>query len=151
MTERDLSEEEDQIMMKLDVKVTGMSLGLLAAVTLATTSIAVGQPSPMESTSRPPDQSPRVTVTVQQLIDRDHRLEILAGTEVICADPHFERVWFPTSAGAPKIERTGPGFRAIFAKSGTYRGAFTIAGGHRSNDVYPLIVTVTEGGSEQKK
>jgi hypothetical protein len=87
---------------------------------------------------------PRIVVTVQELIQRDHRLEVAAGTEVAWNDPHFERVWFPARAGQPRVERTTQGFRAVFAKAGTYRGAFTIAGGHRSEDVYPLIVTVTE-------
>jgi hypothetical protein len=32
----------------------------------------------------------------------------------------------------------------MFSKPGTYRGAFTIVCGHRSDDIYPLIVTVTE-------
>jgi len=86
----------------------------------------------------------RVVVTVQELIQRDHRLEVPAGTEVVWGDPHFERVWFPSRSGAPIVERTEKGFRAVFSKPGIYRGAFTIVGGHRSDDVYPLIVTVTE-------
>jgi hypothetical protein len=87
---------------------------------------------------------PRVVVTMQELIQRGHRIEIAAGTEVVWGDPHFDRIWFPPGAGAPKVERTARGFRALFMKAGTYRGAFTIAGGYRSDDVYPLIVTVTE-------
>ena len=86
----------------------------------------------------------RVVVTVQELIQRDHRIEIPAGTEVVWGDPHFDRVWFPPRSDVPVVERTEQGFRAVFSKRGTYRGAFTIVGGHRSADVYPLIVTVTE-------
>ena len=85
-----------------------------------------------------------VVVSVQDLIRRDHRIDVPAGTEVVWGDPHFERVWLAPRAVAPAVERTAQGFRAVFSKPGTYRGAFTIAGGHRSNDVYPLIVTVTE-------
>jgi hypothetical protein len=40
----------------------------------------------------------RVVVTVQELIQRDHRLEVPAGTEVVWGDAHFERVWFPAGA-----------------------------------------------------
>lgn len=86
----------------------------------------------------------RVVVTVQELIQRDHRIQVAAGAEVLWADAHFERVWFPSQGGAPVVERSAQGYRAVFSTPGTYRGAFTIAGGHRSNDVYPLIVTVTE-------
>ena len=88
-------------------------------------------------------QTPVVT-TVQQLIDRDHRLEVRAGTEIIWSDPHFERVWLSPREGAPRVERSAQGFRAVFSTPGTYRGAFTIVGGHRSNDVYPMVITVTE-------
>lgn len=85
-----------------------------------------------------------VVVTVQELIQHDHRIEVRAGTEVVWGDPHFDRVWLAPRAGAPFVERTAQGFRAVFSKPGTYRGAFTIVGGHRSDDIYPLIVTVTE-------
>src|SRR5262245_12950342 len=85
-----------------------------------------------------------VVVTVQELIQHDHRIEVRAGTEVVWGDPHFDRVWLAPRAGAPTVARTAQGFRAVFLKPGTYRGAFTIVGGHRSDDVYPLIVTVTE-------
>ena len=78
-----------------------------------------------------------IVVTVQELIERNHRIEVRAGTEIVWGDPHFDRVWFPPRTGAR-------GFHAVFSKPGTYRGTFTIAGGHRSNDVYPLIVTVTD-------
>lgn len=89
-------------------------------------------------------QTPTI-VTVQELIKWNHRLSITVGTEVLFSDPHFERVWFPPAVDAPRVERVDGGFRALsFAKPGTYRGRFTIAGGHRSNDVYPMIVTVTE-------
>ena len=86
----------------------------------------------------------RVVVTVQELIQRAHRMEVAAGTEVVWEDPHFDRVWFPPRSDAPVVERTEQGFRALFSKRGTYRGAFTIVGGHGSTDVYPLIVTVEE-------
>ncbi len=84
----------------------------------------------------------RVLVTVRQLFDQRHRLEVPAGTEVVWADPHFERVWFPTGAENPTVKRVAGEFRATFAKPGTYRGAFTVVGGHRTNDVYNMIVVV---------
>ena len=65
-----------------------------------------------------------MTVTVRQLFDLGHRLEVTAGSEVVWADPHFDRVWFPTGAESPKVERVSGGFRAMFTKPGTYRGAF---------------------------
>jgi hypothetical protein len=102
-------------------------------------------PSARPAGSEPARAAPsRVTVTVQELIDSGHRLEIRAGTEVLWADAHFDRVWFPPNVDAPRVERTGLGYRTVFAKSGTYRGAFTIVGGHRSNDVYPLVVVVND-------
>jgi hypothetical protein len=52
----------------------------------------------------------RVTVTLQH---------------VIWTDPHFERVWFPSRPGNPRVERTPAGFRAVFERAGEYRGAFT--------------------------
>ena len=58
----------------------------------------------------------RVAVTVRQLFDQGHRLEITAGTEVAWADPHFDRVWFKPSADNPKVEHMAGGFRATFAK-----------------------------------
>src|SRR5215468_2450235 len=85
-----------------------------------------------------------VVVTAQELIQRNHRIEVPAGTEIVWGDPHFGRVWLAPRAGAPTVERTAQGFRAVFSKPGTYRGAFTIVGGNRSDDIYPLIVTVTE-------
>lgn len=118
-------------------------LVLLAAVVAAASTTAAQEPrSPTPATET--DVRPRLTVTVQELIQRDHRLTVTAGTEVFWSDPHFERVWFPSSDPAPRVERTGPVFRTVFSIPGTYRGAFTIVGGYRSNDVYPLIVTVTE-------
>lgn len=85
-----------------------------------------------------------VAVTVQELIQRDHRLTVPAGAEVLWRDAHFERVWFPAGTDGPRVERAEVGFRAVFTKPGTYRGRFTVVGGRRSDDVYPLIVTVTE-------
>jgi hypothetical protein len=116
---------------------------LLAALT-ATSSIAAAQGSRPAVSAPETDGRARVTVTVQELIQRDHRLTVPAGAEVVWSDPHFERVWFPSGGLAPRVERTEQGFRAVFSRPGVYRGAFTIVGGHRSNDVYPLVVTVTE-------
>jgi hypothetical protein len=68
----------------------------------------------------------------------------VAQQPVVVSVPTF-RAGLACAAGwGPAVERTAQGFRAVFSKPGTYRGAFTIAAGHRSNDVYPLIVTVTE-------
>jgi hypothetical protein len=39
----------------------------------------------------------RVTVTANELVQRSHVREVAAGTEVVWTDPHFERVWFPSS------------------------------------------------------
>lgn len=87
----------------------------------------------------------RVTVTVRQLFDQAHRIEVAEGAEVVWADPHFDRVWFPAGAGSPKVERVPGGFRAVFDKVGTYRGAFTVTAGHGTQDVYNLIVVVKPG------
>jgi len=38
----------------------------------------------------PAEAQERVLVTVRQLFDQAHRLEVPAGTEVVWADPHFE-------------------------------------------------------------
>jgi hypothetical protein len=84
----------------------------------------------------------RVTVTVQQLLNQAHRIEVAEGAEVLWADPHFDRVWFPAGAESPKVERVSGGFRAVFTKAGTYRGAFTVVAGHRTEEVYNLIVVV---------
>lgn len=84
----------------------------------------------------------RVTVTVRQLFDRAHRIEVTAGDEVVWADPHFERVWFPSGADSPKVERVAGELRTRFAKPGTYRGAFTVRAGHGTNDVYDMTVVV---------
>lgn len=88
----------------------------------------------------------RVTVTVRQLFDQGHRLELTAGSEVVWADAHFDRVWFPAAAESPKVERVPGGFRAKFTKPGTYRGAFTVTAGHGTNDVYDMTVVVKPGG-----
>jgi hypothetical protein len=42
----------------------------------------------------PAEAQGRVLVTVCQLFDQAHRLEVPAGTEVVWADPHFEHGWF---------------------------------------------------------
>ena len=83
-------------------------------------------------------------MTVQELIAADHRITVPAGTVVEWRDPHFETVWFPSSPDGPRVELEQGSFRTVFAKAGTYRGRFTVVGGHRSNDIYPLIVTVTK-------
>ena len=88
----------------------------------------------------------RVAVTVRQLFDLGHRLEVTTGSEVVWADPHFDRVWFPPGPENPKVERVSGGFRAMFAKPGTYRGAFTVTAGHATNDVYTMTVVVKPGG-----
>ena len=105
---------------------------LAAAMVLAATAPVVAE------------EPSRLVVTAQELIDRDHRLTVTAGTEILWQDPHFGRVWFPRATDAPRVERAEVGFRAVFAKPGTFHGRFTIVGGHRSDDVYPMIVTVTE-------
>ena len=83
-------------------------------------------------------------VTVQELIDADHRLTVPAGTVVEWRDPHFDTVWLPPSSNGPRAERRSGVWTTEFATPGTYRGRFTVAGGHRSNDVYPFTVTVTD-------
>ena len=87
----------------------------------------------------------RVLVTVRQLFDQGHRLEVPAGTEVVWADPHFERVWLPAGAPNPQVKRVAGEFRATFAKPGTYRGAFTVVAGHATSDVYNMIIVVKPG------
>jgi hypothetical protein len=87
----------------------------------------------------------RVTVTVRQLFDQAHRIEVTEGAEVLWADPHFDRVWFPAGAKSPKVEQVPGGFRAVFNTAGTYRGAFTVVAGHGTQDVYNLIVLVKPG------
>ena len=84
----------------------------------------------------------RVLVTVRQLFDQGHRLEVPAGTEVVWADPHFERVWLPADEKNPQVKRVAGEFRATFSKPGTYRGAFTVVAGHATNDVYSMIIVV---------
>ena len=83
-----------------------------------------------------------VTVTVRELFERGHTLEIQPGTQINWADSHFERVWFPPSSGAPRVERVAGGFRAVFDRAGRYRGAFTVVGGHATGDVYGMTVIV---------
>jgi hypothetical protein len=87
----------------------------------------------------------RVVVTVRQLFDGKHRIEVPAGGEVVWADSHFDRVWFPAGGDAPRVERIPGGFRARFTRPGSYRGAFTVTAGHATNDVYNMTVVVTPG------
>lgn len=107
--------------------IKGLALGLMLATTLETA---------------PACAQERVVVTVRHLFEQGHRLEVSAGTEIVWADPHFERVWFPAAAGNPRVERVAGEFRAMFAKPGTYRGAFTVVAGHATNDVYNMIIVV---------
>jgi len=86
----------------------------------------------------------QVRMTVQQLFKSNHQIEIVAGTEVVWADPHFDRVWFPAGSGAPRVDRGPEGLHAVFPRPGTFRGSFTAVAGHGTNDVYPLTVTVTK-------
>lgn len=81
-------------------------------------------------------------LTVQEFFKSNHQVEVTAGTEVVWADPHFDRVWFPTGSGAPRVERGADGFHAVFTKPGVYRGAFTVVAGHGTNDVYEMTITV---------
>ena len=75
------------------------------------------------------EERPRLVITAQELIQRDHRLTVAAGTEILWQDPHFGRVWFPAATDAPRVDRAEVGFRAVFLKPGTFRGRFTIVGG----------------------
>jgi hypothetical protein len=84
-------------------------------------------------------QQPRV-VTVQELFASNHRLEVDAGTEVVWADPHFERVWFPR--GEPSVNTTKAGLATRFDTPGTYQGVFTLSGGHSAGTVYSMTVVV---------
>jgi hypothetical protein len=91
----------------------------------------------------PVEGQERLTVSVQQLFDQKHRLEVTAGSEVVWDDPHFDRVWFPAGANNPRVERQAGRFTATFARPGTYRGAFTVTGGgHATSDVYDMVVVV---------
>lgn len=110
---------------------------VLALALLVATSLAVARDTPAHA------EGP-VVMSVQQLIDGDHRVQVPAGAEIVWGDPHFGRVWLTPRPGAPTVERTAAGFRAVFSTPGTYRGAFTIVGGHRSDDIYPMVITVTE-------
>ena len=87
---------------------------------------------------------PQVRMAVEQLFKSNHQIEVVAGTEVIWADPHFDRVWFPVGSGAPRVDRGSEGLHAVFTRPGTYRGSFTVVAGHGTNDVYQLTVTVRE-------
>ena len=88
----------------------------------------------------------QVRMTVEQLFKSNHQIEVVTGTEVIWADPHFDRVWFPAGSGAPRVDRGPEGLHAVFTQSGSYRGSFTVVAGHGTFDVYQLTVTVRETG-----
>lgn len=51
----------------------------------------------------------QVRMSVQQLFKSNHQIEVVAGAEVVWADPHFDRVWFPAGSGAPRVERVPKG------------------------------------------
>ena len=88
-----------------------------------------------------------VRMTVQQLFKSNHQIEVVAGTEVVWADPHFDRVWFPSGLGAPRVERSSEGLHAIFSRPGTYHGSFTVVAGHDTNEVYEMTVTVRKASN----
>jgi hypothetical protein len=79
-------------------------------------------------------------VTVKELFASSHQLEVEAGTEVVWADPHFERVWFPR--GGPSVKPTDAGLATRFDTPGKYQGAFTVSGGHSARDVYSMTIVV---------
>jgi hypothetical protein len=83
-------------------------------------------------------------MTAQELFKSNHQIEVVVGTEVVWADPHFDRVWFLAGSGAPRVERGSEGLHAVFSRTGTYRGSFTVVSGHETFDVYQLTVTVRE-------
>ncbi len=85
-----------------------------------------------------------VKVTVQDLFKSNHQIVVGPGTEVVWADPHFERVWFPTGSGAPRLRRDPDGYHALFTAPGTYRGTFTVVMGHGPTEIYQMTVTVRE-------
>ena len=86
----------------------------------------------------------QVRMTVPELFKSNHQIEVVVGTEVIWADPHFDRVWFPAGTGAPRVDRGPGGLHAVFTQPGSYRGSFTVVAGHGTADVYQLTVTVRE-------
>jgi plastocyanin len=79
-------------------------------------------------------------VTVQELFALNHRLAVPAGTRVAWADPHFERVWFPTSG--PAVVRQDGVLTTLFETPGEYHGRFTVTAGHATTDVYTITVVV---------
>ena len=79
-------------------------------------------------------------VTVKELFATNHQLEVEAGTEVVWADPHFERVWFPR--GGPSVKPTDAGLVTRLDTPGRYQGAFTVIGGHSARDVYSMTIVV---------
>ena len=91
-----------------------------------------------------PEHIEQVRMTVEQLFKSNHQIEVAAGTEVVWADPRFDRVWFPVGSGAPRVDRGSEGLHAVFTRPGTFRGSFTVVAGHGTTDVYQLTVTVRE-------
>jgi hypothetical protein len=89
-----------------------------------------------------PSAESRRAVTVQELFDAAHRIEVSTGTAVVWADPHFDRVWFPS--GRPPVQRTAAGLITVFDEPGEYRGRFTVVGPAHgaSDDVFTVTVVV---------
>jgi hypothetical protein len=83
----------------------------------------------------------RRPVTVKEVFDRGHRIEVAVGTTIVWADAHFDRVWFPPDG--PAVTRTPEGRVTVFETPGEYRGRFTVAGAaHAAADVYPITIVV---------
>jgi hypothetical protein len=83
----------------------------------------------------------RRAVTVQELFNRNHRIEVATGTTIVWADPHFDRVWFPPDG--PAVKGTSDGRVSVFDAPGDYHGRFTVAGpAHAAADVYTVTIVV---------
>jgi hypothetical protein len=106
-----------------------MVLMVLATLAVVTVSVAAAQQRRM--------------VTVSELAATNHRLEVDVGTEIVFADPHFARVWFPRGGG-PVLRRMDGAMAAVFDQPGEYKGVFTLVGGHAAGDVYPMTIVVKE-------
>lgn len=89
----------------------------------------------------------KLVVTAKDLIGSNHRIEVAAGTEVVFADPHIDRVWFPPNSGID-VRRIKGGLSAAFPRPGRYEGRVTLAGtqGAGAADVMRLLVIVKEPG-----
>jgi hypothetical protein len=116
---------------------------IVSVVLLAAAIVVAVAGSGAAQTSGPPHRD----VIVQEVFALNHRLEIAVGTVVAWKDPHFERVWFPSSG--PAVTRTPTGPVTLFEAPGEYRGRFTVAGGGHgaTGDVFPITVIVRKPGS----